>query len=342
MSNRSHRLTARLGCGAALLGLAAGVVPSTALGQAAGSEPTAPTASSTPMAPAAASAPMTEAMERALRQSRSPYRWIIEAGKLRRRPNEAGATEAQAAAPAASPEAPRRAAAAEATPARVPAAPEVPARTVAAPAAGAELAPAPPAVSAPVAATPARPPLTLPVEPVDVQTEERAAAPASAQVGEAGPAAASVPGPSTATPAPMDPGPAPAAATAGPTGATPTPMAATPSPAADPVPKSATAAVEAPAAAEPEPEPASIRLVSMVEPQIPQRLLDEIAQGTEVTAELTLHADGSVRDVKLLQSLPRKLRLVLEEALTLWRYEPAATAGQTRTQRVQLVFGGNP
>lgn len=301
MVNRLLCMSARRGWRATSLGLATVLVPLAALSQASNSEPT---------VPAAASAPMTEAMERALRQSRSPYRWIIEAGKMRRKPNEGGVAETQAA----STEAPRRAPpVAEAAPVRAPAVPESTPRTAAAVEAAPPAAPVLPAAAASVTASAAPPGLASAAESAPPATLGRAASAPAEAVGSIAAA----------------PGPAAKAQEQAPTAA--------------PAPQVAAASVQAPppAAAEPDPEPASIKLVSMVEPQIPQRLLDEIAQGTEITAELNLRADGSVREVKLLQSLPRKLRQVLEEALAQWRYEPAATSGEVRSQRVQLVFGAS-
>jgi Meckel syndrome type 1 protein len=77
------------------------------------------------------------------------------------------------------------------------------------------------------------------------------------------------------------------------------------------------------------------RLVEMVEPAIPARVLDEIGQLVELRADLTLRADGSVASVTLLPPVPRQLVRYVTAALERWRYAPLP-AGQVH--RVQLVF----
>jgi len=87
------------------------------------------------------------------------------------------------------------------------------------------------------------------------------------------------------------------------------------------------------------PPPAAPKLMSMVEPAIPSRVLDQSPRVGEVSADLNLRADGSVAEVVLLTQVPRAWRRYLIEALQQWRYEPLAAA---RTHRVQLVFDKQP
>jgi nucleoid-associated protein YgaU len=77
------------------------------------------------------------------------------------------------------------------------------------------------------------------------------------------------------------------------------------------------------------------RLVEMVEPVVPQRVLDEIGKAVEVTADVTIRSDGSVAGVVVLQPAPRTLIRYVVAAIERWRFEPLP--GE-RVHRVQLVF----
>ena len=77
------------------------------------------------------------------------------------------------------------------------------------------------------------------------------------------------------------------------------------------------------------------KLVSTVEPVMPARLAEEASRLTEVTAELTILADGSVAEVALQTAVPRGLVRPITAALEQWRFEPLSG---TRVHRVQLVF----
>jgi Meckel syndrome type 1 protein len=90
----------------------------------------------------------------------------------------------------------------------------------------------------------------------------------------------------------------------------------------------------APVAALPD---ASLRpkLVDMVEPVIPQRLLDDIGRSVEVTVDVTIRADGSVAGVAVMQPAPRTLVRYIVAAVERWRFEPLP--GE-RVHRVQLVI----
>lgn len=87
------------------------------------------------------------------------------------------------------------------------------------------------------------------------------------------------------------------------------------------------------------PPAAPPKLLSMVEPAVPSRVLEQNPRVGEVSADLSLRADGSVAEVVLLTQVPRAWRRYLIEALQQWRYEPMAAA---RTHRVQLVFDKQP
>lgn len=88
----------------------------------------------------------------------------------------------------------------------------------------------------------------------------------------------------------------------------------------------------------PDPEPAppvAPTLVSMVEPAIPPAVLSRIGTLREVTADLTLRADGSVAAVTLAPGTPRVAARYLTQAFEQWRFAPLGTE---RVHRVQLVF----
>lgn len=77
------------------------------------------------------------------------------------------------------------------------------------------------------------------------------------------------------------------------------------------------------------------RLAKMIEPEIPPRLRAENQRVSEVLADLTLRADGSVAAVALLPPIPRSWQRYLVAALEQWRFD-SLPAGQVH--RVQLVF----
>jgi hypothetical protein len=77
------------------------------------------------------------------------------------------------------------------------------------------------------------------------------------------------------------------------------------------------------------------KLLTLVEPQIPQRVLDEIVGAVEVVADLSIRADGTVARVDLVPPVPRQVQRYVVAALEQWLFEPLAAA---RVHRVQLVF----
>jgi Meckel syndrome type 1 protein len=81
--------------------------------------------------------------------------------------------------------------------------------------------------------------------------------------------------------------------------------------------------------------PVAPKLVSMVEPEVPTRLMSESPRVGEVYADLTLRPDGSVAEVVLLAPYPRSWQRYLSAALEKWRFDPLPDA---RVHRVQLVF----
>lgn len=77
------------------------------------------------------------------------------------------------------------------------------------------------------------------------------------------------------------------------------------------------------------------RLLDMVEPAIPARVLDAIGQVVEMQIDLSLRADGSVAAVTLLPPVARTLARYVTAALERWRYAPLPAP---QVHRVQLVF----
>jgi len=76
-------------------------------------------------------------------------------------------------------------------------------------------------------------------------------------------------------------------------------------------------------------------LLSMIEPNIPARLLSETGRVNDVLADLNLRADGSVAEVILATPVPRSWRGPILAALQQWRFQALPSA---RVHRVQLVF----
>lgn len=77
------------------------------------------------------------------------------------------------------------------------------------------------------------------------------------------------------------------------------------------------------------------KLIRMVEPAIPPRLLAEIDARREFTVTMKILSDGSVADVRIDPAPPRGLQRYIVEALVQWRYEPQPVV---REHRVTLVF----
>lgn len=124
------------------------------------------------------------------------------------------------------------------------------------------------------------------------------------------------------------------------------PDAAPPPPPAGP-PESAVATVEVSATprsesvvqtlpAEAEPEPAALKLASVVEPEMPRRLLGKLrGEEVQVHVAFTVRPDGSVADAAVRRSSHPTMDAAVLEAVRQWRYEPIAAA---RPHEVQLVL----
>lgn len=82
-------------------------------------------------------------------------------------------------------------------------------------------------------------------------------------------------------------------------------------------------------------DPARIKLLSRVDPELPQRQLDELGRNAIVTVELTIRADGSVGNVAMVPPTPRGIQRAVVAALEQWRFEPLLSE---RVHRVQLIF----
>ena len=93
-----------------------------------------------------------------------------------------------------------------------------------------------------------------------------------------------------------------------------------------------TAAAAEPAAAVP---PSPLKLITMVSPDIPERVARRVGAPTEVLVQLTILRDGTVRDISVVQPGQKAVEPYIIEALGQWRYAPIS---EPRTQRVQLVF----
>ena len=254
------------------------------------------------------------AMERAQRQAVNPMRMILEASKVRRKAAEAEPAEATDAAL-------RRVAA-----------------RIGLPAAGAVAVVAPAAVGALAA------PLRLPVEaaaaavPAPAPILATAPTPAIAIANTTATATASAPTP-LADVQPLRPEPVLGLVR---DSMTPTPQAVAPSAVRfDSVTASIPPPVAPRTAATPTAKLLPPKLLTMVEPEIPARLMINLQQTVEVQVDLTLRADGTVAQVVFAPGVSRALQRSLQAAVEQWRYEPlsaAATDAAPRLHRVQLVI----
>ena len=73
----------------------------------------------------------------------------------------------------------------------------------------------------------------------------------------------------------------------------------------------------------------------MVEPEVPQRMLDEMGRNATIQVDLVLRADGSVASVDLASPAPRGLLRMLTPSLEQWKFAPLTAQ---RTHRVELLF----
>ncbi len=80
------------------------------------------------------------------------------------------------------------------------------------------------------------------------------------------------------------------------------------------------------------------RISRMVEPEVPQRVLQDIAVNTAVIVDLSLRADGTVAAVNVVPPVPRQLVRIIAAALEQWRFEPLPAA---RVHRIELVFNAD-
>ena len=85
--------------------------------------------------------------------------------------------------------------------------------------------------------------------------------------------------------------------------------------------------------------PAMVKLMTRVDPQVAQRLLDDMGRNAIVTVDLNIRADGSVSAVTLVPPSPRGIQRAVVAALELWRFEPLPS---DRVHRVQLIFNPEP
>jgi len=258
------------------------------------------------------------AMERAQRQAVNPMRMILEASKVRRKAAEAEPAEATDAAL-------RRVAARIGLPAAGVVAVVAPA------AVGALAAPLRLPAEAAAAAVPAPAPIlaTAPTPAISIAIADTTAT-----------ATASAPTP-LADMQPLRPEPVLDLVR---DSMTPTPQAVAPSA----VPSdSVTASIPPPvaprAAATPTAKLLPPKLLTMVEPEIPARLMINLQQTVEVQVDLTLRADGTVAQVVFAPGVSRALQRSLQAAVEQWRYEPlsaaaAAADAAPRLHRVQLVI----
>jgi len=97
-------------------------------------------------------------------------------------------------------------------------------------------------------------------------------------------------------------------------------------------------AVEAPRVAAPPLAPARPRLLNMPEPDLPQRVLDELGRNASVLVDLTIQPDGRVSALAVLPPAPRQMQRLLEASMRDWLFAPLPAE---RVHRIELVFNNN-
>jgi hypothetical protein len=76
-------------------------------------------------------------------------------------------------------------------------------------------------------------------------------------------------------------------------------------------------------------------LLKQINPELPQRALDELGRNAVVTVDLTIRMDGTVSDVAIVGQQPRPVRSAVLYALEQWRFSPLP---RETLHRVELVF----
>jgi len=77
------------------------------------------------------------------------------------------------------------------------------------------------------------------------------------------------------------------------------------------------------------------KLLEMVEPSIPQRVLEQVGPLVELNLEVTIRPDGSVAAVSVLQPAPRAMVRYVVAAVERWRFDRSPSE---HLHRVRLVF----
>jgi hypothetical protein len=79
------------------------------------------------------------------------------------------------------------------------------------------------------------------------------------------------------------------------------------------------------------------KLITRVDPELPQRLLDDLGRNAVVPVDISIRANGRVAGVVFSPALPIRAQRAIAAALEQWRFEPLPS---DRTHRVELVFNG--
>lgn len=79
------------------------------------------------------------------------------------------------------------------------------------------------------------------------------------------------------------------------------------------------------------------KLISRVDPELSQRLLDDLGRNAVVSVDLSIRANGTVGGVGFVTNVPPRVQRVVLAALEQWRFEPVAS---DRVHRIELVFNG--
>lgn len=80
------------------------------------------------------------------------------------------------------------------------------------------------------------------------------------------------------------------------------------------------------------------RLVSRVDPDLPQRMLDDLGRNAVLAVDLSIRANGTVGGVAMVTAVPARVQRALTAALEQWRFDPLPS---DRVHRVELVFNND-
>lgn len=81
--------------------------------------------------------------------------------------------------------------------------------------------------------------------------------------------------------------------------------------------------------------PVKPRLINRVDPDVAQRLLDDLGRNAVIPVDLSIRANGTVAQVTVVANVPARLQRAIVVALEQWRFDPLPS---DRVHRIELLF----